>query len=273
MQRAIWIAAWVLLLPAAGFADDGLLGLLSDPDWVVFMLALAIAVWWAMQAFDRPAISLAGLPTFPRYMARPTQYTYAKASFVLLSIAIYSLMIHNYSDLPSIIGIVKPDWYEQLRDLINQRNPSYLVIVIVVLASFLALLRIEGRWNPLLLFREIIYSWVSIPFLTNKIVDLMQEQLVVPESARSKIEQSHNEWFVHEIDFLKNPLSMDRAWAELCYLRWWILKQRRADKETTFFSERSFAYEELNDEFENLNLIVNAHKQGLPGADNSPQGQ
>jgi hypothetical protein len=269
MNRVIWIAALAVLLPTAAFAEDGSEALIpySYSDGAIFVLAAVVTVWWSMQAFDRPAISLADLPTFPRYMTRHSQYLFAKFSFVVLSLGIYSLMVRYHRELPEIIAAVNPDWAAPLKNLIEQKDPSYLVVVVIASAGFLALLQIEARWNFLLLIRDILYSWVSIPYLTNKIVTLTQDQLIIPASARSKIEQTHPEWRVHAADFEKNPLSMDRAWAELCYLQWWILERRREHRETTFFSETSFAYEDLKDDLESLNLVVNAHKQGLQGAD------
>ena len=60
---------------------------------------------------------------------------------------------------------------------------------------------------------------------------------------------------------------MDRAWAELCYLHWWISERRHVDHDTTFFSEKSFAWEKMNNEFRNLRLIVVARKEGLAAED------
>ncbi len=60
---------------------------------------------------------------------------------------------------------------------------------------------------------------------------------------------------------------MDRAWAELCYLHWWISERRQLEIDTTFFSEKSFAWDKMNSEFKNLRLIIAARKAGLAAED------
>jgi hypothetical protein len=267
MTKAIWIAVLACLLPTLAFADDGPTVYIPYADWITFALALMIIAWWSNEAFDRPSLKLAGYPTYPRYMTRPNQYHLGKILFVLLSLLIYALMAYYHKDLPRIIGAINPEWKEPLKSLVDDKNPSYLVILIVVSACFVTLLKVEKKWNIYLLFRDIIYFWVAIPYLTDKIVYLTRKRLAVPASARSALPKAHPEWRVHETDFDKNSLSMDRAWAELCYLQWWILEQYRVSTDSTFFSEESFSWDDLNLEFANLNLIVVAHKEGVAGSD------
>jgi hypothetical protein len=267
MGKAAYAVLFALLFPAAAFAGDGPESLIPYSDWIIFTLALVVTAWWSLEAFDRPSVNLADLPTFPRYMTRRGQYRSAKIVFVGICLAIYVLMIRYHRDLPAIIGAMKPEWSERLKTLTEQKDPSYLVVIIVVSACFLTLLKKEARWNVLLLFRDITYSWVAIPYLTRRIVDLTRERLAVPSDARLEVEKADKKWRVHKADFEKNPLSMDRAWAELCYLQWWILEEQAKNRDTTFFSEKSFAWEELNSAFRNLNLMVDAHKSGVTAAE------
>jgi hypothetical protein len=112
-----------------------------------------------------------------------------------------------------------------------------------------------------------IHSWVAIPYLTNKIVNLIKDNLIVPVPEQSKLSSSHPDWHVHPADFSKNPNSMDCAWAELAYLQSWILNQHRNGPDTTFFSEDSFAWDEINEEFTRLVAVVAARKDGFSSSD------
>jgi hypothetical protein len=192
---------------------------------------------------------------------------FGKTLFVAVSIAIYALMVRYHSDLPQIIKAIKPDWYEPLKSIIEQKDPSYLLIVVLVSGTFVLLLRTEKEWNFYLSFRDIIYSWVAIPYLTNKIVNLIKDSLTVPVPAQSTLGNCHPDWRVHPADFSKNADTMDRAWAELAYLQSWILNQHRSCPETTFFSEGSFAWEEIKSEFDSLLAVVAARKDGFSGSD------
>jgi hypothetical protein len=267
MNKILSIASMASMIPGVALAESGPESLIPYPDWIIFGLALIVTAWWSNQAFDRRSFDLAGSPTYPQYMTRPSQYRLGRITFVLLSIAIYALMIRYHKDLPQIVKAVKPEWYDPLKSLIDDKDPSYLVVVIIVSACFLTLLKVEKKWNVYLLLRDMIYYWVAIPYLTKRIVQLTKDRLDVPRAARQHIARSKPDWRVHEEDFEKNKLSMDRAWAELCYLQWWILEQYRTTTDTTFFSEESFRWDEVQSEFANLHIIVAAKKEGIASTD------
>ena len=50
-------------------------------DQVVFVFSVFLTIWWSIQAFDRKSIKFAGIPTFPRYMTRRSQYHLGQALF------------------------------------------------------------------------------------------------------------------------------------------------------------------------------------------------
>lgn len=267
MHKITWYATLMFLVPAAAYAATLPTDLIPYPDWFVFALAVVVTAWWSLQAFDRPTVEVAGVPTFPRYMTRNVQFKRAKFLFVAVAIAIYALLVHYHKDLPEIIRVAKPDWADGLKALIDQKDPSYLVAIIIASACFLSLLKVETKWNFLLLFRDIFYSWVSIPHLANRIVGLVRNDLDVPDTVKQSLPETNRDWRISEQDFAKNPESMDRAWAELCYLHWWISERRQSDHDTTFFSEKSFAWDKMNSEFKNLRLIIAARKAGLAAED------
>jgi hypothetical protein len=138
MTKIIRIAALACIAPTLAFADTGSAAYIPHPDWILFALAMILAAWWSAQAFDRPPIALADTPTYPKYMTRPNLYNFGEALFVALSLTIYALMIHYHTDLPELIKAIKPDWYEPLRSVIEQKDPSYLIIIVMV-SSLLSL--------------------------------------------------------------------------------------------------------------------------------------
>jgi hypothetical protein len=62
---ALWIALVFMATIGPAYAVDGPVGFLPDPDWIIFGLSLVLAAWWSVEAFDRPSIVLADVPTFP----------------------------------------------------------------------------------------------------------------------------------------------------------------------------------------------------------------
>jgi hypothetical protein len=57
-------------------------------------------------------------------------------------------------------------------------------------------------------------------------------------------------------------MSIDRAWAEVSYMRWWILHRRKQGNDATFFAEPSFALDQLLDEYDQLSESVSGLKEG-----------
>jgi hypothetical protein len=269
MRKILYAAVLATIAPANAWAVDALppTAFIPYPDWIVFGLALGFTAWWSLQAFDRPVLDLGGVPTFPRYMTRSGQFRWAKGLFVAACLMIYALLVYYHKDLPEFIKAVKPDWAEPLNAVINQKDPSYLVAVVIASACFLSLLHIEARWNFLLLLRDICYSWASIPYLAKRISDMVTDGLAVPDEFVRSLPDEKKEWHISATDFQKNRESMDRAWAELCYLQWWISERRQQDSGTTFFAEKSFAWKEVSDDFRTLRLAIVALKQGLAAED------
>jgi hypothetical protein len=264
MTKIIRITALASMAPTIVYAASGPADYIPHPDWILFGLAMVFIALLSGQAFDRPPIRLAGIPTYPKYMTRPILYNFGKGLFIVLSLAIYALMIRYHTDLPLIIKAVKPDWYKALEGVIEDKNPSYLVIIIIVSACFLLLLHIEKEWNFYLAFRDLIHSWVSIPYLTKRIVDQINDNLHVPDTEQTKLPSCHSDWCVHLVDFSKNSDSMDRTWAELTYLQSWVLNRQSTGPATTFFSEESFTWDEIKLQFDRLLALIGPRKAGFP---------
>ena len=80
-------------------------------------------------------------------------------------------------ELPEVIR----DWLAAAKG----ESPSYLLIIAGIGAIYLYLLTREAQWNVLLMMRNTIQSWISIPELARKIVAQIQLSLHVPPAARA----------------------------------------------------------------------------------------
>src|ERR1700733_798239 len=262
MTKIIGLSVLSFISPIFAFAAVGPVDCIPYPEWIIFLLAMVFTASLSAQAFDRPPVTIADAPTYPKYMTRRSLYNFGKGLFVFISLIIYAVMVRYHTDLPQIIRYINADWYEPLNKIIENKEPSYLLVIFFVSACFLLLIRTEGDWNFYLSFRDLIHSWVSIPCLTKTIVCQINDALHVPAAAQDNLPSSRPDWLVHSTDFLKNPESMDRAWAEVAYLQSWISAQHTNGPATTFFSEKSFAWDEINNQFANLFALVGPRKQG-----------
>ena len=63
-------------------------------------------------------------------------------------------------------------------------------------------------------------------------------------------------------DFDKDRRSLDRHWAELCYIRLWLEHYRAQGSHFTFFNEPSFAWEQLQADYDNARDRIAPLKRG-----------
>src|SRR5215831_15249920 len=136
-------------------------------------------------------------------------------------------------ELPEVIR----DWLEAAKG----ESPSYLLIIAGIGAIYLYLLTREAQWNVLLMMRNTIQSWISIPELARKIVAQIQLSLHVPPAAIAELVGGATG--LSEQDFRKDRNTPDRQWAETCYMKWWLTPRQartRPSSPTRASASKSF---------------------------------
>jgi hypothetical protein len=225
---------------------------------------MAFAGYWACQAFDRPPITLGDGPALPRYMTQPGQYRLGLIAFVGTCLLVYVLIAYFHQDLVPIVGAINPELQHTIEGSMKDGSLSYPLTVIFSAAIFVSLLKIEKDWNPILVLRRVVHGWMSIPQIANAIMTLMRDELVVPPDARAAVEGDPDTPYVKAGDFDKDRRSLDRRWAELCYIRLWLERRRAQGSHFTFFNEPSFAWDQLQTEYYDVRDRIAPLKQGQP---------
>ena len=139
-------------------------------------------------------------------------------------------------------------------------NASYLLIIFAMGSIYLFFLQKEAEWNVLLMIRDLIHTWISVPQLGRKIVDEISFGLTVPEHALNDVVSSSTS--VSLPDFRKDRRTVDRVWAEICYMNLWILQQQSSGDDATFFAEPSFGLEQLIAQRDRITWLVKILKSG-----------
>jgi ABC-type amino acid transport substrate-binding protein len=124
------------------------------------------------------------------------------------------------------------------------------------------LLKIEQDWNPIFVLRRVVHGWVSIPQIANALMVMMRDELVVPVDARANVAGDPDTPYVTVGDFDKDRRSLDRHWAELCYIRLWLERHRAQGSHFTFFNEPSFAWDQLQTDYDNARARIAPLKRG-----------
>lgn len=231
-------------------------------QWVLLILGMAFAGYWAYEAFDRPPIKLGDGPALPRYMTQPSQYRLGVIVFVGTCLLVYTLIAYFHQDLVPIVGALNPELQYAIEKSMKDGSLSYPLVVIFSAAIFVSLLKIEKDWNPIFVLRRVVHGWVSIPQIANALMVMMRDELVVPADARTNVAGDPDTPYVTVGDFDKDRRSLDRGWAELCYIRLWLERHRAQGSHFTFFNEPSFAWEQLQADYYNARDRIAPLKRG-----------
>jgi hypothetical protein len=153
---------------------------------------------------------------------------------------------------------------------VRQSELSFPVVVVLGAVALVMLLRIEHEWNPFYILRRVVRGWVSIPELGNHIMEAARNHLIVPQDERKIVAGAANS-HVDIGDFGKDRQSLDRLWAELCYLRLWLKRNHDEGPYLTFFNEPSFAWSTLEASFTKMQGQIVPLKQALKNVAFGPE--
>jgi hypothetical protein len=198
----------------------------------------------------------------PKYMTRANQYMVGLLAFSVIAMGLYALAAYLHKQVIPAINIFFPQLYEPLKPHIEGSSPKYLFIIIVTSSVYLFLLKHDAEWNVLLMLRRVIQGWVSIPYLANTLMTLARDALVVPKAGIGLVIDNPATPYVAADDFTKGKKSLDRAWAELSYMRAWLELQQSQGSHATFFNEPSFCWHGLLDQYDKLSAQIAPLKRG-----------
>jgi len=230
-------------------AESSISGTIPELTHLAFtLLGLLAAARLAFQAFGR-AVSVNNVPTFPRYMTSPQQYLLGGSIYVAFACLFFLLLVREHRD---VLALAEP--FKIIPDSIlaaaKEQSASYVAIVVAIGAVYLSLLKLETPWNVLLMPRDLIQTWISVPQLVQQIKTKIQFSLRVPTDEISKVVEVAG-GTVAASDFAKDRNTPDRKWAEICYMKEWLTHVLGAGEDATFFTESSFAFPALMADVEN----------------------
>jgi hypothetical protein len=224
----------------------------------ITLLGLAVAARLAWQAFGR-AVPVANVPTFPRYMTSRQQYRLGSLAFILFACGFFLLLVYENRQVITLAPLI-PAIPGTILQAAKDQSAPYLIVIAAMGAVYLYLLTKEAEWNVLLMMRDVIHTWISVPQLAKQIIAQIRFSLRVPGEALPCVIASSPE--VVEGDFHKGPNTPDRMWAEICYMRWWLTQRHDGGNDATFFTEDSFGFEKLMDESQTASYTMVRWKSG-----------
>jgi hypothetical protein len=234
----------------------------SSFHWVITIGGTLWAALLALRAFNRPSRLVADVATCPVYMTSRFQYHLGSVAFVVFACGFFLLLVHFHQEVVGLFNIlpVPASISNAVIDAVKDRSAPYLLIVTGMGALYLYLLARESDWNVLLMMRDVVQSWISIPQLASRIITQIRFSLRVPEDAIPEVISNSRE--VVAPDFRKDRLAPDRIWAETCYMKWWLAKGLDKGQDATFFSEETLGVPKLLEDFQRTSSATERWKAG-----------
>jgi len=249
-KRILLSLLGLALIPDTGWAQTAPA---ADPVYpvaatAVLLFGMFVAGYFAFQTFNRPA-PVDQVPILPRYLTPLGQYRLGTGMFVALAILFYWLIVYFHVELFPIVKWVAPELYASIEGAAQKGPMSYPVIVVIAAAIYLTVLRLDHAWNPLLMLRDVIQRWVSIPHLADMLAGAARNQLVVPAEAKQRVVENPDTPYVRSEDFDKAKKTLDRRWAEASYLYTCLGDRAAQGSDGSFFNEPSFGWEAISGEY------------------------
>lgn len=215
----------------------------------LFVFGLIVTGYWSYQAFTRRQFELEETPTLPRYMTRRPLFLYGMVAFIMLSLCLYGLIVFFFEDLLPLLQYIHIPTYDLAIAAKGDGSLTLPLIIVVAAAIFIALLRIENRFNVVLVMRNIVHSWAAIPRKTAEFVSLAREALDVPMEERRAVTDDPGTPFVSLEDFKKNRDTLERRWAESSYMKNWLSRQEASGRHASFFREPTLLWEQVKNSY------------------------
>jgi hypothetical protein len=261
----ILLSALLLAICAPAYAQD-IGSVAQNFSWIhlaMTVLGIAVAVRLAFLAFERRALKVADVPTFPKYMTCRRDYRLGVCMFMIFASGFFLLLLCAHSEVAALVALGNKFGVRLPTGImagVEDASATYLGVIFTMGAVYLYCLTKEGDWNVLLLMRNVIHSWISIPQLAGEIVAQLEVALNVPADAAAQLVRSSPD--LVEADFRKDRSTPDRIWAETCYMKWWLTQAADSGKDATFFVERSFGFDKLLTHFEHAAEGMHRWKAG-----------
>jgi len=253
------IVLFAVCSPALAQQDANVRDMLPHlTHWAITLLGIGVAARLALQTFGR-AVTVADVPTFPRYMASRQLYRLGSWLFVIFACSFFLLLVYEHRQVVAVLPHV--GWIpENMLKAVQDQSAPYLLIVSVMGIVYLYALTKEAQWNVVLMMRDVIHSWICVPELAKQIIAQIRFSLRVPQHVLSEVIATSAG--VMAPDFHKDPNTPDRIWAEICYMKWWLVRGHDAGEDATFFTEESFGFDALMEEFQQASWAMGQWKAG-----------
>jgi hypothetical protein len=167
---------------------------------------------------------------------------------------IYAVLVYYHRDFVPVLNLVGINFSEAETKFL--KSDTYVALVVFAVMGFAALLKLDHRFNPMIILRDTLQTWVSIPQRVQRLNVLAQQTLVVPMSYLDNLPAKYD---LKKSDFAMDKVATERLWAETCYIHDWLVRRRSS----LFFEEPRLKWQDVSQRFDEAVeevSIIRGHK-------------
>jgi hypothetical protein len=95
----------------------------------ITVLGAAVAIKLAFEAFARREVSVANVPTFPKYMTSPQQYRLGSFSFAAFAAGFFLLLIYRHKEVAAVSKVFGEGLSKSIIEAVEADAAPYLLVV------------------------------------------------------------------------------------------------------------------------------------------------
>lgn len=223
---------------------------MSAQNIVVFLvvaLTTLLALVQSFRSYQRRSVQLGDEPTLPRYITSEVRYWFGIGLYCLLAAGIVFLLIWQWVPIKPLIELIFDSIARGDLASFFERLDGRTVLSLIFAVTFLLLLRVESRFNPVLLIRDLLYDLFAQPRQVQEVYSVLRHSRLSDIDAGIKAELVSRLWVpsIEPGDFDKASDTVEYRWAYSCVLFDKIRSYADDSSYQRFFTEPSLKWGDI----------------------------
>ncbi len=232
----------------------------------VISLATGLSLYLAFRSFQRRKVQLGDEPTLPEYITSRTRYWVGISLYCLLASGVFLMLIWQWLPVQPLLALVVASAGAGDLAVLFERLDGRKVLPLIFGGIYLLLMRLESRFNPLLLVRDLFYDLFAQPRQVQEVYRVLRGSRLSDIDAGIKTDIVSRLWVpsIDAGDFDKSSDTVEYRWAYSCVLFDKIRSYADDSSYQRFFTEPSLKWGDICLSFQAASERVAAWRKSPP---------
>lgn len=232
----------------------------------VLALATGLALYLSFDSCQRRSIQLGDAPTLPSYITSRVRYWVGISIYCLLAAGIFLLLIWQWLPVRPLVSLTMSSVANGDLAGFLARLEGRTILPLIFGGIYLLLLRLESRFNPLLLLRDALYDLFAQPRQVQEVYQVLRNSRLADIDAEIKNDIVGRLWVpsIDSGDFDKSNDTVEYRWAYSCVLFDKIRSYADDTSYQRFFTEPSLKWGDICLSFQASSERVAAWRNAAP---------